>query len=228
VRKQDIRVTTPGESTLYAFGSKAMNDPKIFEDPQSWSFGGYRPAYVLDFKDGRVLALVANAHPESSRGQNRYQDTPDEAVGYTLEDYRERLENLAPFSRSYGLTEDQRAQRQNVFEQLKRVPNNWTVGYYPAANIKMLWADYDLQLKAKQAERAAAKQAEQDRERDESIRAEVAMTTLKRWAGILGFELAGDDDFGKPVIVFDRHYRRVEIPLELTEQLIQRAEDLGL
>jgi hypothetical protein len=228
VRKQDIRVTTPEETTLYAFGNKALNDPKIFEDPDSFYFGGYRPAYVLDFKDGRVLALVANAHPESNRGQGRYQDDPDEAAKYSLEDYLERLEKLAPFSRSWGLTEEERTKRREVFEKLKAVPNGWTLGYYPASSIKMLWADYDLQLKAKQAERAEAAQFKKDQEKDEAERAEAAIAKLKGWAEDVGFELAKEYDLGKPVIVFDKHYHRVEIPLELTEILLDRAEALLL
>ncbi len=231
MRREDIRISTPEEPTLYAWGTRSLSDPKIFDDPMSWDFRGYRPAFIYDFKDGRVLALVAKDHPAQQSYRAAAQATPEEAIQYTLADYQERIEKLAPFSRSFGLTKDQVEERQAIFDTLKVRPQGWDIVWATAANVKMLWVDYDEQLNTHIAEGAAARLAEANAEKERQERAEAVKDRLEGYADFLGYTLEQVSDRGYAktdnFIVYDRHRNRVEVPLELVEVFLTRLHELG-
>jgi len=229
VRREDIKISTPEEPTLYAWGTKALSSPKIWEDPQTWNFGGFMPAYIMDFKDGRVLALVARFHPDSANSERsqRVQATPEEAVGYSLADYRERLEKLEPFSRG-TLTAEQRLKREKVFAKLKPKPINWEVTWATSSNVKMLWADYDQELRSKLAEKENERERELSARDARAVRADTLLKKIEFFANQVGYEPDDPNRLGSVRLGFSDYRQVIEVPLTLAEKLIERAEEVGL
>lgn len=229
MRREDIKISTPGEPTLYAWGTKALNNPKIWEDPQVWNYGGYVPAYILDFKDGRVLALVAHYHPDSINPEfnRRAQATPEEAVGYSLADYQERLKKLEPFSRG-TLTAEHRLKRERVFAKLKPKPINWEVTWATSANVKMLWSDYDQEMRSRLAEAENERQRERAARDARAVRADALLKKIEFFGNQVGYEPDDPNRMGSVRLSFSDYRQVIEVPLKLAELLIARAEEVGL
>ena len=228
MRQKDIQVSVPGNETVYAFGSKALSDSKIWDPPNDFYFKGFTPAYVLDIREGRVLALVANRHPEWLYASENGQASLEDAAGYTLADYEERVQKLAPFSK---IGADHR-ERNEVFQSLKKLPRGWEISWAPAANVKMLWSDYAERHQARLAAEAAAKDVERERKEAEKLRADMIVARLNSYADSPHVKYEKPEKKPGSWDTIEPYYydssREIRIPIDLAYALLERARELGL
>jgi len=172
MRKQDIIITTPEKSVIYAIGTAPERSERVWYDPVNAHYPysrNYTPGYVLEIRDsGFVVALVAQQHPDSEYAKHYGQATPLDALDYTLKDYEVRQEVLAEHSH-WPLDKERADARMAALAKLKEVPKGWDLKVMRASQVRMLWADYSTRLdaavadeKAKQARAKAEREAEHE------------------------------------------------------------------
>lgn len=157
MRKQEIILTTPEQATAYAIGTIPETGYKVWEDPtRGYANRNYTPGYVLGAKEGGfVLALTARHYPDTERAKYQEQATAEEALGYTLQDYKARQEVLADYSKG-AWSQEKSAARQAALDKLKPIPKCWSVTLIRTADVRMLWAEYVTRLDAAISDRADA------------------------------------------------------------------------
>jgi len=156
MRKEDIIVTTPAKSVIYAIGTAPESSPKVWEDVENaYVSRTYVPGYVLEVRDnGRALVLHAFAHPETIRAKSHEQASALDALGYTLADHETRQAVFAEYSH-WPLSEEQGNLRHAELAKLKELPRGWEIKLVRTTYIRMLWAEYVTKLDARVAERVA-------------------------------------------------------------------------
>ena len=169
MRKQDIIVTVPTKSVIYAIGTAPENNPKVWYDPASnyYDKRSYVPGYVLKVEDsGFAIVLMANRHPDEQYAKYMEQASVLDALDYSLKDYEARQAVLAEYSH-WPLSKEQSDAKYEALEGLKKVPNEWQVKAIRTTYVRMLWADYATRLdtagadvKDKEARAAAEKEAD--------------------------------------------------------------------
>lgn len=146
MRKEDITVTTPEHSTIYAIGTVAPSSAKVFGDIEYFANATYKPGYILDIlESGFAVALVAHAHPESGWAKGNGQASVLDALDYSLTDYRARMEVMAEYSH-WPLSEEQRQEKAEALAELKELPARWEVKVMRTSYVRFLWADYATRL----------------------------------------------------------------------------------
>lgn len=176
MRKHEIVVTTPKHSTIYAIGTKSTTSGKVWADvPTHTSFygeGHYTPGYVLKIDSAYATVLLANNFPGSLSATHNKQASELDATQYTLEDYEARKKVLVRYSHWDGNLEEGRKERDETLAKLKQIPTNWRITVLRTVDIRMLWADYAVQLEAviaKRTEERDAKQAERDAQKAQKM-----------------------------------------------------------
>lgn len=224
MRTNDIKVSTPEDPVLYAYGTKSISAPGVWEDPQRWDFHGYKPAFVLQITEHKqILALVATKHPLQPNAQGRA--TLEEAATYSLADYEERLRLLKPYSKPV-LTDAERRARTELYETLRPFPSGWTIALQNPYAFRMFWSDYEEQLQSRLAEDQAARDLEKQQRKERDERGAAAAKWVKDQGKKVGFKpKRGTEDRATPY--YQGYDSEVRIPLELAEKLIARAKELG-
>lgn len=171
MRKQDIIITTPKHSTIYAFGTVPESYDSVWGDLDTHRTRAYTPAYVLAIRDsGFVTALVANNHPDNpyikaraERNEPGAQAGFLEASEYTLADHDERNEFMR--IHSHWATNEEKQVYVDGLAKLKPLPQGWRVATVRASDIRMLWAEYTERHNTAIGERKARKQLQKDAEK---------------------------------------------------------------
>lgn len=166
MRKQDIIITTPEHSTIYAYGTVPESHDSPWGDLGDYHARTYRPAYVLEVRDsGFATILVARHHPDhphhlwaAERGQASLLDASE----YTLADYNERNEFMRLHSHSHWATAEEKDVYLDGLNKLKPIPRDWAIITQRTTYVRMLWAEYETRLTTAIATRRAA-EAEADR-----------------------------------------------------------------
>lgn len=167
MRKQDIIVTTPKKSIIYAVGTRPVSSERVWRHFDDYGSTNYKPGYVLELGDKYAVVLVAGLLPDSRQAEIGKQASALDALEYTIKDHAAQTEHNEKFSH-WPLSDEQRAIRAAEQAKLKPLPKGWTVHVLPTSNVRMPWAEYDTKLNELIAERAAklaAAQAEEEAER---------------------------------------------------------------
>jgi len=224
MRKQDIIITTPKKSTIYAYGTATPTTPDVFADLDDWKAKTYVPAYVLDVKEsGHALILVAEKHPDSryAKGDNygrKPQATVLDALDYSLADYEARQEVLRRFSH-WPLNDEQREEREAALAELKPLPERWEVRMVRTSTIRMLWAEYQERLEAAIGARALRRAKEQEERDANRLRKTIA---IQRIADLkIGLSKKQVKEAADQRWVNDK---TIVLPVELFEKLLTLAE----
>lgn len=219
MRKQDIIVTTPEKSVIYAVGTSSEKSDKVWADVETKYWGDsrhYTPAYVLDLhEDGYAVVLLAKHYPGSTGAIKSKQAEPLDALDYTLADWQARKAVLEKFSH-WPLSMEQRDLRDEELAELKELPENWQISTIRTTYVRMLWAEYQSRLEALIDQRSNAKlREEQAREDQKAARDEV----IDKVASLVGLtERQAEDAKG-------RYYlESVELPTAAVKHLLELAE----
>ena len=221
MRKEDIIVTTPKHSTIYAFGTspESYDGPWADLDAHGHANKLYRPAYVLEVRDsGFVTVLVCDVHPEYQyRGYGGEPASLLEATEYTLADHVARQEFMA--KHSHWATDEEREVYREGLEKLKPLPARWQVRTERSTYIRLLWAEYTERHGAKIAERKAARDAE--RAEKEALK-DVRRSSLKRLAKLkIGYKKGEIEESLRSSWGKDTD---VKVPADILAKLLDRYE----
>jgi hypothetical protein len=224
MRKEDIIITTPEHSTIYAIGTSPESNDNVWADHNSWPDRRYRPGYVLEIKtSGFAVVLMAEYHPENPFLKSNLDHTPNqaslmEATGYSLADYQKRQEVLAEHSH-WHQQDGGREAREDALEALKSIPEGWKVVVIRTTYIRMFWAEYVERHDIKISERAAifAKQKADTAKRMSTKRH--ALDALVK----TGLKI-GDDDEKEPIEYAMRRSwvgdSNISLPVETIAELV--------
>lgn len=171
MRREDIKVTTPQHSVIYAIGGAALNNEKIWADPADAYWGNqslYRPGYVLDVNRSGALVLTADFHPDSKQAKHAGQASLLDATEYSLADYEKRHETLLKFS--HWAEDNLEGARKAALAELKEVPRGWRIDRMKGTYVRMLWAEYQAGLVQRAEFRAFRKTQEETAKKESKAR----------------------------------------------------------
>lgn len=218
MRREDIIVTTPEKSVIYAIGTLPEKSSKVWEEDMRSRNRHYTPGYVLEIKDGGFATiLVATHHPDHTYGAAKEQASVLDALSYTLADHEARVAVNRKYSH-WPLTPEQREAHEAELAPLKKVPNGWRVGTERTSNVRLLWGEYASRLSALNAQRkidSDARDAKDRADKDKQTKVLQRLAKLK-----IGFKNT-EDQFRRA-----RRYggSEVFIDVKVIDELVRLAK----
>jgi len=220
MRKEDITVTTPLKSTIYAIGTRPESNPNVWADYERYKSANYRPGYVLEVKDnGFAVVLLAEFHPNSKAAEVYGQATALDALDYDLNDHAARQAVMAKYSH-WPLNAEQREAKEVELAKLKKLPDYWLLQQVRTTYVRMLWAEYQTRLDAVFAKRKAAE--DEERARRDAAKADAKSVIEKIIKHKLGIKKSELDYMVNRASVYDGS---ISLPTATVVKLVEAYED---
>jgi hypothetical protein len=213
MKRDQIKVTTPEHSVIYAIGSSALTNEAIWGDINDYQNRNFRPGYVLNVNSAGPLVLGAAHHPDSKAATSSKQAIVLEATGYTYADYQARQAVLEKYSHWAEL--NQRDEFEAEMAELAVVPRGWRVERMQATYVRMLWAEYAAGLQQRADFRAFQKAEKEAETKDKRARHAKIIDAIRKKATIPHATMERLIQSGR----WER-YDTLELPLEVFEELL--------